>query len=319
MAEDTQGNRATDPPLAPADVHDFFVGTITTVQADEFEIDGGFTVGDSDDTATTGIWVRVDPNGTWSGSIPVQPEDDHTPTGTHCYVTGNAPPGSSQGTNDVDGGKTTLFSPVFDLSMHSNARVRYHRWYTNDTGAGSETDDWVVDVSPDGGENWHRLETLSSSDRTWRLVERNLTDFVSLTSQMQFRFIARDDDPGSIVEAGVDDFSIVVYQGPATGVADMPRAEAGRLMLAQNFPNPFGATTAIRFTVPAPGREVSLRIFDVAGREVLTLLDRELVLGPRSVVWNGLDAAGRPVSAGVYFYRLETGEERLSKKLILLR
>jgi hypothetical protein len=318
VAEDTEGNRVTDPEGAPVETHEFFVGTITTVLLDDFEIDRGFTVGDVGDNASTGIWVRVDPNGTWSGSVPVQPEDDHTGDGTICWVTGNAPPGASQGDNDVDGGKTTLLSPILDVSGYPNAWVRYYRWYTNDTGAAPETDDWVVDVSSNAGAVWNRLETLTSSDRMWRLVEENLEDHVDLTSQLQFRFIARDDSPGSIVEAGVDDFSIAVFQETPTGLSDVA-AFTDRLLLAPSVPNPFGRTTSIRFAVPAPGREVKLRVFDVAGRLVATLLDEKLVVGPRSVVWDGRDSGGRQVSSGVYFYRLDAGEERLSRRLVLLR
>jgi hypothetical protein len=135
---------------------------------------------------------------------------------------------------------------------------------------------------------------------------------------MRFRFVARDDAPGSVVEAGVDDFSIVVYESPATGLADLPPS-IDRLVLAQNVPNPFGCETVIGFAVPAPGREVTVRVFDVAGRLVASLLERELVEGRGSVGWDGRDSAGRRVAAGVYFYRLETGEDLLSRKLVLLR
>jgi hypothetical protein len=121
------------------------------------------------------------------------------------------------------------------------------------------------------------------------------------------------------VEAGVDDFSIVVFEDPATGLPDVMPDGAKRLTLQSNIPNPFGAETVIRFIVPVPGREVSLRVFDVTGRQVVALLEHELVIGARAVAWDGRDTAGRPVSAGVYFYRLESAEERLSRKLVLLR
>ena len=92
-----------------------------------------------------------------------------------------------------------------------------------------------------------------------------------------------------------------------------------RLTLAQNHPNPFGPETAIRFVVPASGRLTTLRIFDVAGREVVRPRDRTPVAGPQSVIWNGRDAAGNEVASGVYFYRVEAGDEAESKKLLLLR
>jgi hypothetical protein len=311
VAEDTDGNRATHPANAPAEVHTFFVGTITTLVEHDFESDQGWTVGDVDDNAATGIWERCDPQATEA-----QPEDDHTPDpGVNAYVTQCAS-GSGQGTYDVDGGKTTLFSPVFDLSAHSNASVRYYRWYSNDTGAAPETDDWLVDVSDDGGVTWARIDSLRSSDRTWRRVERDLGDYIDLTSQVKFRFIASDTDPGSIVEAGVDDFSIVMYQESGAGVA--AGEITGRLTLARNVPNPFSGETSIQFAVPGPGREVMLRIFDVRGREVTTLLDGK-VAGSQAVFWDGTNRQGSPVPAGIYFANLTDGRRSVSRKLVLAR
>jgi hypothetical protein len=314
VAEDTGGNRRTDPTSAPSEVHTFFVGTITPVVMHDFETDQGWTVGDIDDTATTGMWERCDPEATEA-----QPEDDHTPDpGVRAYITQCAA-GSGQGSNDVDGGKTTLFSPVFDLSTYSAASVRYHRWYSNDTGASPETDDWVVDVSADAGSTWVNLETTSSSNRTWYLVEKNLGDYITLTDEVKFRFIAADYDPGSIVEAGVDDFSIVTYEDYLAGVIPPDRGRTGRIMLSQNVPNPFNAETAIRLVAPAPGHRVSLRIFDVQGREVRTLLRDAHVVGSHTVSWDGTNQKGASVAAGIYICRLEADDIRLSRKVVLAR
>jgi hypothetical protein len=60
------------------------------------------------DNATSGTWTRVDPNAVYLDTEQVQPEDDHSPAGTICWVTGDDPAGSSQGAADVDGGTTTL-------------------------------------------------------------------------------------------------------------------------------------------------------------------------------------------------------------------
>jgi len=312
VAEDTEGNRAAHPAGAPDEVHSFFVGTITTVVNHDFESDQGWTVGDTDDDAATGIWERCDPQATEA-----QPEDDHTPDpGANAYIT-HCAAGAGQGTYDVDGGKTTLFSPVFDLSTYPNASVRYYRWYSNDTGASPETDDWLVDVSDDGGSTWARIDSLRSSERSWALVERNLEDYVDLTSQVKFRFIASDTDPGSIVEAGLDDFSIVTYEETGAGIAggDTP----WKIMLDRGIPNPFTGKTSIGFAVPSPGRRVTLKIYDVLGREVITLVEGEQVSGTHTVNWDGRDARGSKVPAGIYFSRLSDGRQAASRKLVLAR
>ena len=312
VAEDTDGNRSTHPGGAPSEVHTFFVGAITTIVEHDFESDQGWTVGDVDDDATTGIWQRCDPEATEA-----QPEDDHTPDpGVNAYIT-HCAAGTGQGANDVDGGKTTLFSPIFNLSTHPNAWVRYYRWYSNDTGASPETDDWLVDVSDDGGSTWARIDSLRASERPWMLVERNLEDYVELTSQIRFRFIASDTDPGSIVEAGVDDFSIVMYEEADAGVAGGETPQ--KFMLVGNIPNPFSAETALRFAVPSPGRKVTLRIYDVRGREVATLLEGEQVSGSRTVSWDGTAGSGSKVPAGIYFCKLSDGRQAISRKIVLAR
>jgi hypothetical protein len=318
IAGDTVGNRVTDPEGAPASSHRFFVGTITAAVTDEFETESGWTAGAPGDGATTGSWERGDPHGTYSGSILVQPEDDHTAApGIRCWVTGNAA-GAGHGDDDVDNGKTTLLSPIYDLSSYTNASVRYYRWYTNDTGAGPETDDWVVDISTNGGGSWSNVETLGSSDRSWTLVEWDIGANVDLTSQMQFRFIATDDSPGSIVEAGVDDFSIVVYQ-EGTTPAPWPLAAAEHLLLHPARPNPFTDRTALRFRVPEPGRPVSLSIYGVGGRRLARLLNGVPMVGEQVVWWDGRDHRGQRVASGIYWVRLETEDGTRSRKVTLLR
>lgn len=89
--------------------------------------------------------------------------------------------------------------------------------------------------------------------------------------------------------------------------------------LEQNRPNPFNPQTKIRFSLPEAAL-VSLRIYDVSGRLVRSLINGEQVgAGPQEVVWAGLDSAGQPVAGGVYFYRLETPTFSEAKRMTLLK
>jgi hypothetical protein len=102
----------------------------------------------------------------------------------------------------------------------------------------------------------------------------------------------------------------------ATG--DDPPNVPAATFLAQNYPNPFNPATEISFGLKEP-TNVSLRIFDAAGRLV-----RELAAGPHSAgshraTWDGRDANGAAVSSGIYFYRLEAGAFSRTRKLVLLR
>jgi hypothetical protein len=94
---------------------------------------------------------------------------------------------------------------------------------------------------------------------------------------------------------------------------------APRTALYQNVPNPFNPVTLIQFDIAAPGH-VSLRIYDVAGRIVRTLLNGKISGGRnQSVVWDGQDDHGRRISSGIYFYRLQTSDSQLTRKMVLLR
>ncbi|MBP2680808.1 MAG: putative aminopeptidase, partial [Candidatus Krumholzibacteriota bacterium] len=279
-ASDVNGIVARDPEGAPPEPYIFAVGTLAVVFDDDFETDKGWTPGAPDDNATGGIWERADPNATMAGTMMIQPEDDHTAApGVFCFVTGNSNPGASQATNDVDDGKTTLLSPVLDLSSCPNAWVSYYRWYTNNTGGAPDTDTWAVDASADGGSTWVRLESTHVTARQWSFVEHHLDRFISLTSQVRFRFVASDEGQGSIVEAALDDFRIVTYRSALTAIRDDSDRPPRTLELSQNHPNPFNPSTTIRFAVPAPGSRVSLRVYDVTGRLVATLVDNEKISG----------------------------------------
>jgi len=95
---------------------------------------------------------------------------------------------------------------------------------------------------------------------------------------------------------------------------------ARRLVLRPNRPNPFNPSTRISFAIPAGYRgPVRLGVFDLRGREVATLIDRELAAGEYTVDWRGLDDSGRKVASGVYLYRLKTDGDQALGKMMLVR
>lgn len=88
--------------------------------------------------------------------------------------------------------------------------------------------------------------------------------------------------------------------------------------LKQNYPNPFNPSTQIRFSLPRAGK-VIVRVFDATGREVATLFEGALAVGPHSFKWNGANATGELVRSGVYFLRLEAGGEVAVRKMAVVR
>ncbi|MFC1572615.1 hypothetical protein ACFL6M_03345 [Candidatus Eisenbacteria bacterium] len=102
------------------------------------------------------------------------------------------------------------------------------------------------------------------------------------------------------------------------GVAALPKS----LKLCQNHPNPVGPSTAITFDLPGSVSEqqhVSVSIQDIQGRRVKALVDSELVPGPRTVFWDGLDDWGWPVASGVYFYTLRAGGQVCTRRMTVMR
>ncbi|KAA3636214.1 MAG: T9SS C-terminal target domain-containing protein [Calditrichaeota bacterium] len=88
--------------------------------------------------------------------------------------------------------------------------------------------------------------------------------------------------------------------------------------LSQNYPNPFNPSTSIQLSLPAKS-DVRLTVYDILGREVSILVDKELSAGSYSVVWDGKDKTGTAVASGVYLYSLVTDKYSESRKMILLK
>ena len=108
----------------------------------------------------------------------------------------------------------------------------------------------------------------------------------------------------------------VTYQAP-TAVEEAAAAPDG-FELEANYPNPFNARTAIRYSLHAGG-DVELVLFDVTGRRVATLVDGQQPAGTHAVYWDGRTDSGVEAASGVYFYRLQAGDRQRSRKLLLLR
>ncbi len=103
-----------------------------------------------------------------------------------------------------------------------------------------------------------------------------------------------------------------------TAAATPTPAVSSALRLRPNQPNPFNPTTVISFFLPTPS-EVSLAIYDVAGRIVRELVSASQDAGEHQYTWNGTDTAGREVSSGVYYYRLVTPSTTRAGKMSVIR
>jgi len=95
-------------------------------------------------------------------------------------------------------------------------------------------------------------------------------------------------------------------------------AKPEKYALSQNYPNPFNSTTLIQYQLPDPGR-VTIKIYNILGQEVKTLVDQVKEAGYHSALWNGMDKFGNTVSSGIYYYRLVSGSFIQTKKMVYLK
>jgi flagellar hook assembly protein FlgD len=113
-------------------------------------------------------------------------------------------------------------------------------------------------------------------------------------------------------------------QQAALEVAPSTSALPLEFALRQAIPNPFRGSTSIGYALPEPST-VRLRVFNVLGQQVASLVNGTVGAGYHAMEWNARDRAGRPVSSGIYFYRLEatglnTGtSHQMLKKMLLLK
>ncbi|MAN35183.1 MAG: hypothetical protein CMF89_02130 [Candidatus Marinimicrobia bacterium] len=241
LAVNSDGIIQTYPNSAPSNSILFILGDLPDLYANEFEIDGSdWVIGDSSDTATSGIWNLDIPQASFNDQgLQVQPGLDHTEDGQVCFFTGSGyelDPSTGQNNasfDDVDGGSTTLFSPTFNLLSVDKAILTYWRWYTNNIGDNGNNDKWVVSVSNNGGASWIDLENTSISNASWVKQRFLLNDHINLTSDIIFKFVAEDvfntgdaGSGGSLVEAAIDDFLIEYITSGSGIVGDINNDEA---------------------------------------------------------------------------------------------
>ena len=129
-----------------------------------------------------------------------------------------------------------------------------------------------------------------------------------------FEMVTDLQPPGGPIDVGLPPFDILVSQDWPTGIGDTPAVAR----LGQNYPNPFNPATSIPFSLARDGH-VTLRVFDVSGRLVATLLDEQRAAGEHSARWNGRTDAGAIAPTGIYFVRLDTSGATKTRKLALLK
>jgi uncharacterized delta-60 repeat protein len=114
-------------------------------------------------------------------------------------------------------------------------------------------------------------------------------------------------------------YTTIKYVQTTTGVVEVPLGVPQQYRLQQNYPNPFNLMTNLRFQIRSSGW-VLLKVYDLSGREVKTLVNEQLMPGDYEVQWNGTDETGRPLASGVFLYRLQVNDRFVqTRKMVFLK
>lgn len=146
---------------------------------------------------------------------------------------------------------------------------------------------------------------LNPGELILRVIESSLADETEIKTR--YKFNGRDFIDGPVIS---------VSDGVITDLEE--ELIPDQFEVSQNYPNPFNPTTTIRFGLVDPGL-VSIRVYNMLGEEVRTLVNNEFNTGYHEVTWNGNDNFGTKVSSGTYIYRVIAGSKVMTKKMLLLK
>ncbi|MEZ4883600.1 MAG: choice-of-anchor B family protein [Chitinophagales bacterium] len=241
---------------------------------DDFWLNFGWSVSVAGDM--TGVWKRDVPKGTFleDGSACNPDKDVQDDFSNFCFVTGSS--GGELEDNDLDGGTTTLFSPIFDLTDFNLPILSFYQWFCSSDVSDNEAD--FVKFELKNGIDTVDLQTIYTDYETqnvWHQQSFNVLEYLPATQNMQLIITAKGSSADLVVEAAIDVFRIM-----DANPTDIEEPISNNRFNLQIIPNPFENQTIFQFeNVPATTNPILLQIFDSMGRMVLQrrFLQHELI------------------------------------------
>ncbi len=241
----------------------------------------------------------------------------------------DSPPGDYGDSTDSWAG----MKKSFDLTSVESPQLSFWHRYQFLLG-----DSGFVEINTDGGKSWERLCGYANTQGSWTQVSLPLDSYSGHTS-VKFRFHFISDNAGTGDGWYVDDVQVNFQP---TSVEEEPASVPSQFSLHQNYPNPFNPVTRIQYTVGSRQTKMAdsglvlsevegprtaddsfphttLKIYNILGQLVRTLVDEEMMPGRYQVVWDGKDKNGKEVSSGIYLYQLATENNRVTKKMVFLK
>ncbi|MBU8921842.1 MAG: T9SS type A sorting domain-containing protein [Bacteroidales bacterium] len=328
LYEDSTTNESTISSTTVSDVTQQYPKAVIGI----YECEGTVTIQDCTvDSGASGIWI-----------------DDSSPIISHTEVTENSSTGIFVlGPATVSDGPTISNCTIVDntyngiifvnhpgivdscvITDHSQTgiictealscvEIRYSRIEDNTTGIHAFLNACPVVGDNSAGEGMNN----SFNNSSYNILQTNSDTSPKIMAEYCYWGTAPLQLPDPSKISGNIDFVPFLASDPLISYGISRRAESEtRLYLYQNFPNPVsGNGTTIMYSIPVNDQKVTLKIYDVAGRRVRTLVDGVRGIGKHSITWDEHNDNGSKVARGIYFYQLVAGDQKISKKLILLR
>ena len=197
---------------------------------------------------------------------------------------------------------------VINVSTYNSLTLSFwHRYNTQAT-----KDFGRVEVSTNGGVNWVQVKSYSGVLSSMTKVEIDVTNFKSANFKIRFRLTS---DKSTVADGWyVDDIKITgKTSGAQITKAGKDDNMPGNYSLGQNYPNPFNPVTKIKFEIPKSGF-TTLKIFDILGKEIKTLVNESLQPGTYEATFDGSQ-----LTSGIYFYKITAGDFLETKRMMLIK
>jgi len=179
-----------------------------------------------------------------------------------------------------------------------------------------------IEVSDNGGQSWTQVgSALNGFIGIWTQHQVSLSNYCgSGNTDVRIRFrMTSDANQGPPVPGWfIDDVQIIEGLNVTRLSENTAAIIPDHFALDQNYPNPFNPTTTIRFDLPTSGF-VTLKIYNIRGELVRTLIQTRKNAGSHVIQWDGKDDIGKSLSSGVYFYKLSMNDFNATRKLLLIK
>jgi len=264
---------------------------------------------DTDPSWTTqGLWAFGQPTGGGGEYGNDDPTSGHTSSNVYGY--------NLAGDYENSLSERHLTTAAIDCSDLGTVTVKFWRWLNVER---NSYDHAYIRVSNDGS-SWETIWSNPDShtqDSSWSQLEYDISSVAAEESTVYLRWTMGSTDTSWRYSGwNIDDVEIWGVSMGGTGVID-PGSET-KLALSPAYPNPFGPAASVQFSLPERSH-MTLKVYDAAGRFVRTLESGPMDAGSHVAVWDGRDASGERVAAGVYFARIQTDGFDDAVKMVLIK